>query len=303
VAKNSGIKELALLLDWLTDHRDLLATDWLTRQVLTTVVGETLTDTEARAYQSTLRSLLQVALDREAFARAVEIIDRTLDALSRAPRWGSEHGMLLYHLAFLLWHVGDPGASVSRKAAVPAQLEAVQNYFMVKLRSVWHAVTDKGPESVKHYLFGIGRLLEDVTDDDLLSLIDEWLEDGFRKGLLTSEALVNLGTALRKTQDRLRRGDSSADDTVMLVAGMLVELGQAREARQLLRMRLSGKTPNHTLVEGLRDRALRNIRTITPEEWLAADGGDKTNQAPALPPLLKEASVDAVAGELERLSR
>jgi hypothetical protein len=98
----AGSKEQAILLDWLTDHRDLFATDWLTREVLTTLVGGTMTDTQARLYQPTIRSLLRVALEREAFARAVEIIDRTLDALARTPKWGSEHGTLLYRLSALV---------------------------------------------------------------------------------------------------------------------------------------------------------------------------------------------------------
>jgi hypothetical protein len=150
-------------------------------------------------------------------------------------------------------------------------------------------------------LFGVGRLLEDVADDELISLVDEWLEDGFRKGLLVPDALVGLGRALGKTR-HLRQEHSSVDDTVMLIAGMLVELGEPREVRRLLRMGLSGKTPNGTLVERLRDRALKNIRTITPEQWLAADGEEPAKQPAELPPLLKEASVKALAGELEKAS-
>jgi len=300
VAKSAGTKELTLLLNWLTDHRELLATDWLTHEVLTAVVSGTLTDMEARTYQSTLERLLGLALDREAFPRGVEVIDRTLDALSRTPRWGLDHGMLLYHLGFLLWHVGDPGASVPRKTAVQAQLEAVQSYFLVKLRAVWQAVTEKGPESVKNYVLGIDRLLQDVQDDDFLSLIDEWLDDGFRKGLLVPEALVDLARALRRTQENLRSGDSSADDLVMLIAAILVQLGGPREARQILRMRLSGKTPHETLVQTLRARALENVRTITPEQWLAADEAGETGQASELPPLLNARSVDMVEAELAK---
>lgn len=282
-ALSGGLSEKEVFLAWLTEHGDLLSTDWLIRVLRLLLLSADLDPTETSIYTNLLLLLLTKALDNEEFPRAQEVMRAIIDALERTTAWEQVHADLIERMGFALWKIGEIDAYAMRTSRIPSQLTNIQKLFVGEMRSLWFHIRDMNSQDAMQVFCSALAKLAFVTREGELACpffgtIHEVMERGFSKHLFTKEIIHELVSTLgymqlhpdgyeEATQERI-------DALVYDLCVMFGELGGSKEAL-------------HQLVEqgGLLARSNKqgglNIHTHT---WL----GNKSYQTVAL--VLKHAN-------------
>jgi hypothetical protein len=236
----AGTPEQDRLLRWLAEHRQILAKEWMTRELVGVLLPPGEVSQPSEESSRALETLFIDALDREDFDRALLVLDAVMDALARADHWTQAHADLLHAFGFALWNVGRPGESVARRASIPPRLESIQSLLHPRLKRLWNHLRELGdPEAVELYAQVIGDLAARTGDDFMLTRLYEVMEDGFREGLWTEQALHQLAVDLRSSrQERVPESKDREleriDSLAITGAAMLVELyGEAELERYL----------------------------------------------------------------------
>lgn len=206
---SAGSPEHDRLLRWLADHREVLAKEWMAREladVLLPPSGAAPGGERSRL----LEALLVDALDRGDHDRAFLVLDAVMGSLALADPWTRAHADLLQAFGFALWNVGVPGESAPRTSSIALRLDGVRSVFsqrLIRLRR--HLLGLRDPGALEAYAEALGRLAADTADGFVLTRLYEVMEDGFREGLWTGQALHQLASDLGAA--RRGRGAESGD--------------------------------------------------------------------------------------------
>lgn len=249
------------LLRWLVEYREVLAKEWMTRELVGVLLPSGGASQPSEESSHVLETLLADALDREDYDRALLVLDAVMDALARADPWTRAHAELLHAFGFALWNVGRPGESTARRASIPPRLENLQSLLHPRLKRLWSHLRDLGdPDAVESYAQVLGCLAAETGDGFMLTRLYEFMEGGFRRGLWTEQALRNLAVDLRAArQERtseLKNGEvelERIDSLAITGAAMLVELYGEAELESYL--------ANALLFEG-------SLRHVHEQDWL-----------------------------------
>jgi hypothetical protein len=239
---SAGTPEQDRLLQWLIEHREIVAKEWMTRELVDVILPLGVAGQPSEESTRALEILFVDALDREDYDRALLVLDAVMDGLTRADHWTQAHAHLLHAFGFALWNVGQLGESVVRRASIPPRLESIQSLLHSRLKRLWIHLRELGdPEAVELYAQVIGDLTAHTGDDFMLTRLYEAMEAGFREGLWTEQALHQLAVDLRSSRQEhmpesgapgfeLERIDSMA----ITGAAMLVELYGGTELERYL---------------------------------------------------------------------
>lgn len=225
-----GTSEQDRILRWLTEYREVLATEWMTRELINVLLPSGVTDRHGEEPSRTLRVLFADSLDREDYERALMILDGVMEALARAQPWTSAEAELLYGFGFALWNVGQPGESMARGTSIPPRLRNLQSLFHPRLRQVWSHLRALGdPEAAELYAQVLGALAAHTGDGFMLTRLYEVMEEGFQDGLWKEQALHQLAVDLRSTRQEWLSESKDRElewiySLAMTGAVMLVEL-------------------------------------------------------------------------------
>ncbi len=220
------------LLRWLADHREVLAKEWMARELAAVLLPPDGTAAPGGERSRVLEMLLVDVLDRGDHDRALLVLDAVMEALALTDPWTPAHADLLHAFGFALWNVGVPGESVPRTAGVQPRLGGVQSVFHQRLMYLRrHLLGLRDSEAVEFYAHVLGALAAETGDGFVLTCLYEVMEGGFRERLWTEQALHQLGSDLGFA--RRGRGAESGDpafeperiDALAITgAAMLVEL-------------------------------------------------------------------------------
>jgi hypothetical protein len=221
---------------WLEEHRVLLSTPWLARELLDVLLSEPF-DAEVT---DLLCLPLAEALDKEEFTQARFILNTLCETLRKTQPWTETHMNLLIHIGFTLWKIGEYGADLPRTVRIPEQLTDLQWSFFVRERQIWnHVLRLKNSNAVYYFIYAhITLLRETVVTKDLfealLSHVYDILRDGYREQVLTSQTLQELVNELGHLRHELSDAENEdiqrEIDTYMLASlAILVELGEKEE--------------------------------------------------------------------------
>src|SRR5207248_6876052 len=123
VALRGQSENRQIIIDWLEEHRTLLSTTWLARELLGVILSAPLDAEVIDTYNDLLCIMLAEALDKEESADARFVLDALCDALEKTQPWTEAHMNLLCHIGFTLWKIGEYGAWIPRTSRIPEQLK------------------------------------------------------------------------------------------------------------------------------------------------------------------------------------
>ena len=271
------------IIDWLEEHRALLSTNWLARELIGVILSAPLDAGAIDTYHDLLCITLAEALDKEEPAHARFVLDALCDALEKAQPWTAAHMNLLSHIGFTLWKIGEYGAWIPRTARIPEQLNNLQWWFLRRVQSIWYCVLHLGDaDTVYYFILAFCELISEAAGtkdpcETLLSRVYDVLNDGYHEHVLnakTLQHLVNgLGHLRHELPDAENEDTQTEIDSYMLASlAILVELGEKED------------TLGHTAANGyMRHR-------ITKGKWL---GADKFRSEPNYYPWLSPESYSA----------
>jgi hypothetical protein len=246
------------IIDWLKEHRALLSTNWLARELIGVILSAPLDAGAIDTYNDLLCITLAEALNKEEPAHARFVLDA-------------------------LWKIGEYGAWIPRTARIPEQLKNLQWWFLHRVRSIWyHVLRLKDADTVYYFTLALCELISEATAtkdlcEALLSRVYDVLNDGYRERVLNGETLQDLVNGLghlRYELPDIENEDTQTEiDSYMLASlAILVELGKKED------------TLGHTAANGyMRHR-------ITRGKWL---GIDKFRSEPYYYPWLSPESYSA----------
>ncbi len=293
------------MIDWLKDHRTLLSTNWLARELIGVILSSPL-DTEAvHTYDDLLCITLAEALDKEEPAHARFVLDALCDALEKAQPWKEAHMNLLSHIGFTLWKIGEYGASIPRTARIPEQLENLQWWFFHRVRRILYLVLHlKDAVAVYYFTLALCELIREATAtkdlcETLLSRVYDVLHDGYHEHVLnavTLQELVNaLGRLRRELPDAENEDTQKEIDSYMLASlAILVELGEKED------------TLGHTAGNGYMWRRITKGKWLgiykfrsEPDyySWLSPESYTAARQALGLPGLSRKLVNELIVGK------
>jgi hypothetical protein len=229
-----------VIIDWLEEHRTLLSTAWLTRELFGVILSVPLDAGVIDTYDDLLCMTLAEALDKEESAHARFVLDALCDALEKAQPWTEVHMNLLSHIGFTLWKIGEYGASIPRTARIPEQLEDLQWWFLRRVRRIrYHVLHLKDADAVCYFTLALCELIGEATAtkdlcETLLSRVYDILYDGYHEDILNAETLQELVNALghlrRELPDAENEDTQKGIDSYMLASlAILVELGEKED--------------------------------------------------------------------------
>lgn len=235
------------LMDWLATHRDLLATDWLAREILAALLTATDADSDAITRRfDVICSLLREALAAESFPLARDVVDESMKMLANARPWTSQHAQLMYDLGFTVWNIGERGAFFEpRTCRVASQLADTKDLFFGNLSWIWrHLLEISDTKAVSVYGTELCTLGSDIQDQDaresILARVFNLMADGFERHLLTRRGIEVIVSYLGHMRFGLPEGkndDKKADEHyqqwidshVVTLAAIYLELPPVKE--------------------------------------------------------------------------
>lgn len=161
-------------MEWLVDHRDLLASDWMTRTLLGQLMGDRQDSLPVTAYGNVLHALLIEALDDEAFPRALEILSAALGALQTTKPWTTSEADLLYQVGAALWYTGEPRFRVFRTVHIPGQLSDLQTFFVGEVIKIWNQVKElRTSDSLEAFSSALIKLISETPEEGFITLMSD----------------------------------------------------------------------------------------------------------------------------------
>src|SRR5260370_8848057 len=119
VALRGRLENRQAIIDWLEEHRALLSTNWLARELLGVILSAPLDTGVIDTYDDLLCITLAEALDKEEPAHTRFVLDELCDALEKSQPCTPAHMNMLSHIGFTLWKIGEYGAWIPRTARIP----------------------------------------------------------------------------------------------------------------------------------------------------------------------------------------
>jgi hypothetical protein len=229
------------IIDWLEEHRVLLSTNWLARELLGVILSAPLDTGVIDTYDDLLCITLAEALDKEEPAHAQFVLNELCDALEKAQPWTKAHMNLLSHIGFTLWKIGEYGASIPRTARIPEQLENLQWGFFHRVRRILYLVLHlKDADAVYYFTLALCELIREATAtkdlcETLLSRVYDILVDGYHEHVLNAETLQDLVNELGHLRRELPDAENEdtqkvIDSHILASLAILVELGEEEDA-------------------------------------------------------------------------
>ncbi|MFL5667064.1 MAG: hypothetical protein ACJ8BW_37805 [Ktedonobacteraceae bacterium] len=223
---------------YLIEHRDLLATDWLTRETVAIALSNFDADA-AKVCADLLCTLLGKALDNDEFPRAKIMITEIFAALTHAIPWTEAHGELLSLVGFTIWKIGEPEKYTRRfKSGVDELLNGVKEHFFKQLGDIWKPLKDaQSLNGVECFAGVLNKLIVETTT--INDLVHEVTEYRFCHGYLKLQKIEEIRESLKQAVQEVynlsasdyERGKvhGAADNLFIDLAVMLAELGESKE--------------------------------------------------------------------------
>ena len=290
------------VIGWLEDHRTLLSTNWLARELIGVILSSPLDAKAARIYDDLLCTVLAEALDTGESAHTLFILDTLCDALNKAKPWTEAHMNLLCHIGFTLWKIGEYGASVPRTAKIPEQLEELRWLFLNWVKKIWyHVLHLKDVDAVLYFTLALCRLIEHATDtknlcESLLSRVYDVLVDGYHEHVLKAETIQELISSLGFFRRILPDADNEytqteIDEYVLASLAILAELGEKEDA---LRRAAGNSYILHRITKGKWLGARKFRSEPFYYSWLSPDSYTTARKVLGLPGLSKKQAKELI---------
>ncbi len=216
---------------WFMENQDLLATDWLIRDLPRFLLPVALDEKSAQLYKDFLNMLLEKALDNNSYSSVRIILKTLLQTLEKAKVWTKAHSDLLYLLGFTIWKEGEPGRCILRQARISYQLEEIQSIFIDGVNTIWQRVSEtEDLDAVEAFTLVLKRLAMETLNERLP--LHSLIEYSYKHHLITSQKIQEIKECLcdiirsYNHLDEINRSklENMIDNLFIDLAVMLVEL-------------------------------------------------------------------------------